>query len=57
LEKGRQRARGLIREVYLALLLAAASGVDLRAAFDRTRPRGRRLAAVFAAAYPEEKTE
>ncbi|MDC0720668.1 helix-turn-helix domain-containing protein [Nannocystis bainbridge] len=53
LEAGRREARGLVREVYLALLLASARGVDLSAVLDRARSRGLRLLALFRGAYDE----
>jgi predicted transcriptional regulator len=57
LERGKLSARGLLREVVLAFILAQGRGADLRKALDRSTPPGERLACVFRAAYPEEATK
>lgn len=51
LERGHRSARGLVREVLLALQLVIARGGDPGDALDRGRSRGERLAALFRRAY------
>jgi hypothetical protein len=51
LERGARRPRGLLLEVVLALVLATRRGADMRGVLDAERPRGERLALLFAAAY------
>ena len=55
IERGRRQARGVLRVLALVLTLATARGPLPRKCFDPRTPPGERLAALFRAAYPEEK--